>query len=121
MKWISKLTFDPFLQMIWNIFAKFEFVCTDFLYEAILCTQLSLVHFVIWDDLDGIINLNIWTRIIYHWKLGCFGLSLLIRSTKDMDYFGSSDENKKIFDTMPNLKCVSTVSAGYDHLGMVID
>ena len=36
-----------------------------------------------------------------------------------MDYFGSSDENKKIFDTMPNLKCVSTVSAGYDHLGMV--
>ena len=28
---------------------------------------------------------------------------------------------KKIFDTMPNLKCVSTVSAGYDHLGMVID
>ena len=38
-----------------------------------------------------------------------------------MDYFGSSDENKKIFDTMPNLKCVSTVSAGYDHLGMVID
>ena len=77
--------------------------------------------FVIWDDLDGIINLNIWTCIIYHWKLGCFGLSLLIQSTKDMDYFGSSDENKKIFDTMPNLKCVSTVSAGYDHLGMVID
>lgn len=46
---------------------------------------------------------------------------MLIHSTKDMDYFGSSDENKKIFDTMPNLKCVSTVSAGYDHLEMVID
>lgn len=54
-------------------------------------------------------------------KLGCSVLSFLIQFTKDMDYFGSSDENKKIFDTMPNLKCVSTVSAGYDHLEMVID
>ena len=121
MKWMSKLTFDLYHHMIELFFRHGNSVV------RITCTRKFLVLnypwfiFVIWDDLDGIINLNIWTRIIYHWKLGCFGLSLLIQSTKDMDYFGSSDENKKIFDTMPNLKCVSTVSAGYDHLGMVID
>ena len=36
--------------------------------------------------------------------------------TEDMDNFGDKTANTKMFDQMPNLKIVSTVSAGYDHL-----
>ena len=43
MKWMSKLTFDPYHHMI--VFSELKFGNTDYLYEKILCTQLSLVHF----------------------------------------------------------------------------
>ena len=33
-----------------------------------------------------------------------------------MEHFGDKKKNTKLFDQMPNLKIVSTVSAGYDHL-----
>ena len=35
---------------------------------------------------------------------------------EDMDHFGDKERNTKMFAEMPNLKVVSTVSAGYDHL-----
>ena len=33
-----------------------------------------------------------------------------------MEHFGDKEKNTKMFDEMPNLKVVSTVSAGFDHL-----
>jgi lactate dehydrogenase-like 2-hydroxyacid dehydrogenase len=33
-----------------------------------------------------------------------------------MEFFGSPEDNTKLFKTLENLKVVSTVSAGYDHL-----
>ena len=33
-----------------------------------------------------------------------------------MGFFGSQKANNELFDSLPNLKIVSTVSAGYDHL-----
>ena len=33
-----------------------------------------------------------------------------------MDNFGDKEMNTKMFSEMPNLRVVSTVSAGYDHL-----
>ena len=33
-----------------------------------------------------------------------------------MEYFGCPKTNNELFDSLPNLKVVSTVSAGYDHL-----
>ena len=35
---------------------------------------------------------------------------------EDMEHFGDKEKNMKMFDEMPNLKVVSTVSAGFDHL-----
>ena len=33
-----------------------------------------------------------------------------------MEHFGDRERNTKMFAEMPNLKVVSTVSAGFDHL-----
>ena len=33
-----------------------------------------------------------------------------------MGFFGCQKANNELFDSLPNLKIVSTVSAGYDHL-----
>ena len=33
-----------------------------------------------------------------------------------MEHFGDKTKNTRLFDQLPNLKVVSTVSAGYDHL-----
>ena len=34
----------------------------------------------------------------------------------DYEHFGDKSKNTRLFDQLPNLKVVSTVSAGFDHL-----
>jgi len=62
-------------------------------------------------------TLNIVPRDMYEKNQNEFNDQIVaVLTYEDMAYFGNTEENNRRFSKLPNLKVVSTVSAGFDHL-----